>query len=104
MNFETSGTPSAKVRFENIRDLDVVEYNQVGKKIVGSLSNPNSETVTGPIGVSLTCFDKDGRPLSHHSDFAKPDSLNSGGRTSFQIELFNNPCPIFLFGGSGFTQ
>jgi len=104
VEFQTSGTPTAKTRFENIRDLDVVEYNQIGKKIVGSLSNPHSEPVTGPIGVNLTCFDKDGRPLSHHSDFAEPDTLAPGDKTSFQIELFNSPCPVFLFGGSSFTQ
>lgn len=104
VEFQTSGTPTEKVRFENIRDLDVVEYNQVGKKIVGTLSNPHSETIHGPIGVNLTCFDKEGRPLSHHSDFAEPDTLSQGGKASFQVELFSSPCPVFLFGGSGFSQ
>lgn len=102
--FQTSATPIDKSRFENIRDLEVVEFNRVDKRIIGSLVNPHPESVNGPIGVRLMCFDKTGTPTGVFTDFAEPDKLAQNAKTSFQIELYGDACTSFVFGGSGFAD
>lgn len=102
--FQTSATPINKSRFENIRDLEVVEFNRVDKRIIGSLVNLHPESVNGPIGVRLMCFDKSGTPTGVFNDFAEPDKLAQNAKTSFQIELYGDTCSSFIFGGSGFAE
>lgn len=104
IQFQSSATPLESVRFENIRDLDIAEFKQVGKKVVGALRNNSSETISGPVGVRMTCFDSTGIPFATHSDFAEPDTLPVSGQSSFQIEMFSKPCQSFLLGASGFAQ
>lgn len=104
IQFQASSTPLEDVRFENIRDADIAEFKQVGKKVVGTLTNTSTESIRGPIGVRMTCFDSDGVPFATHSDFAKPDTLPVNGQSSFQIEIFSKPCNSFLLGASGFMQ
>jgi len=104
VEFQTSATPIEKSRFENIRDLDVVEVNKVGKRIVGSLSNPYSEVVIGPIGVKAVCFDSSGSLLSSEMTFAEADVVEPNGKTSFQIDSISATCPSFLLAGSGYTR
>lgn len=102
-------TPLSEAQFENIRDIEITELNKVAQraygqdsfKIVGSVLNSQNETVTGPIGIDGMCFDNGGKPLSHVSAFAQPDTLQPSGISTFSIDLFKD-CPVYLVSGSGF--
>lgn len=55
---ETDVTAAPVDGRENIRDLEVVEANLVGNRITGFLHNFHEETVRGPVGIEIFCFDE----------------------------------------------
>jgi hypothetical protein len=89
-------------------DLEVVEASlsagRFGNRIVGIVSNPTDEAVSGPVSVDAICFRNDGVPIGTHRSFTDSDSIAANGTTSFTIDLFDSACPIFAIGSSGFSQ
>ena len=83
--------------------LQITEINQLEDRIVGMLTNPHSQEVSGPIGVDVICFDEAGQPISTPQTFAAQDSIPAGGTASFQVDLYGNPCPQFLLAASGYA-
>lgn len=85
------------------QDLKVDQANAVGGAITGKATSTSDNTVKGPFGVHLTCFDQKGALLSSQVGFASPDAdLSKGQSVTFQISLYNEPCPSFLVGVSGY--
>lgn len=85
------------------QDLTIDEANLVGKAITGQATNTSKNKLNGPYGVQVTCFDKTGKLLSSHGDFASPDAdLEPNQSVTFQVDLFDNSCPTFLVGASGY--
>jgi hypothetical protein len=100
--FEVTAQDPETTTFENIRDLDVIEQNQVENRIVGMLKNSYNIVVRGPVEVVVYCFDLEGALLGYHSDFTDKDTAEPGETIPFQVELLNGKCPIFLVAGYGF--
>ncbi|MGP9490666.1 FxLYD domain-containing protein, partial [Glutamicibacter sp. AOP5-A2-7] len=85
------------------QDLTIDEANLVGDVITGQATNNSSFTLNGPYGVEVTCFDKENKILSKTGDFATPDAdLAPGQSVTFQANLYDNSCPKFLVGASGY--
>jgi hypothetical protein len=104
LTFEFEGTaqPADEDRYENIRDLEVVEASLVAnKRVVGMLRNPYDKPVTGPIEAVVACFDSKGALLGYYSDFTDKETADSGATVPYQVDI-RGPCPVFLVAGSGF--
>lgn len=84
--------------------LKVVEANLVGKTIVGTATNSTGKPLDGPLGVNLSCFDRSGALIGTSISFARPDKVEANGTATFQIDLFNQPCPTFLVGVRGYYR
>jgi len=100
--FEVTADNPETASFENIRDLDVIEQNQVENRIVGMLKNSQNVVVNGPIEVAVYCFTEEGALLGYHSDFTSKDTAKPDETIPFQVELYNDGCPIFLVSAYGF--
>lgn len=100
--FEPAG--SSFEEFENTRDLEVTEVSLVENRIVGLMRNQYAEVVTGPIGVAAMCFDAAGQLLGHHNSYTDQDTVAAGATVAYQIDLYDDPCPVFLVMGSGFSE
>lgn len=85
------------------RDLKVNQANAVGAAITGKATNTSEDTLHGPFGVHITCFDQKGALLNSQGGFASPSAdLAEGQSVTFQVSLYGKPCPSFLLGVSGY--
>jgi hypothetical protein len=89
-------------------DLRVAEVNRVsgdhGDQLVGIVENPsNTDEVGGPIDVIVACFNGRGTITSTHSDFAEASSIPPGGTSSFSVDFFDDACPSWALGSSGYS-
>lgn len=85
------------------RDLKIEQANLAGQNIAGKAANSSQDTLNGPYGVHVTCFDESGNLLSTLIDFASPAAdIAAGQSVTFQVPLFDRPCPSFLLGVSGY--
>lgn len=89
--------------FENIRDLEVVDFSQVSDRVVGNLRNQYDEEVGGPISVVAYCFNDKNELLGQFSAFTDKDNAAPRDTVPYQIDL-RKECPIFLIAGSGFSS
>ena len=104
--FDFTATGNEPDEFLGSVDVEIVEVEltkgSYGDNLVGIVSNPTEEEVTGPIDVSVACFDKTGTLVSTHSGFADSDPLAAGGTSSFSIDLFDDTCENWAMGSSGY--
>ena len=99
------GTPAAKEEFENQRDLEVVEATFVEGRVVGTLRNGYDETLTGPFGVQVGCFDQTAGLLELDKVFTPEKDADPGEQVTFQAPGFGTlDCPLFLVAGGGFSN
>lgn len=103
IEFEVEATAPSDARFNQTRDLDVIEASLFEDRVVGEMENPHQGIVEGPIGVSVVCFDLGGNLLSHHQAFIDPNEVVPEEAVAFQTVLYTvSPgCPAFLVAGSG---
>ena len=85
------------------QDLKVDQANAVGTSVTGKATNTSKNTLNGPYGVHVTCFDAEGSLMGSQIGYASPDAdLASGQSVTFQVDFYNEPCPTFLVGASGY--
>lgn len=85
------------------QDLKVDQANAVGTSITGKATNTSKNNLKGPYGVHVTCFDAAGSLLSSQTGYASPDAdLAAGQSVTFQVDFYDDPCPTFLVGVSGY--
>jgi len=84
--------------------LPVTELNllkgQFGNTIVGTVTSPLDHAVDQKASALAMCFDEAGKPLSTHSGYTDGEQLPAKGTASFSIDLFDDPCPVYLVGSS----
>lgn len=79
------------------------EANAVGTSITGQATNTSKNNLKGPYGVHVTCIDAAGSLLSSQTGYASPDAdLAAGQSVIFQVDFYDEPCPTFLVGVSGY--
>lgn len=85
------------------QDLKIDQANPMGTSLTGKATNTSKNTLNGPYGVHVTCFDANGSLLGSQTGFASPDAdLAAGQSVTFQVDFYNEPCPTFLVGVSGY--
>lgn len=85
------------------QDLKVDQANAVGTSITGKATNTSKNNLKGPYAVHVTCFDPAGSLLSSQTGFASPDAdLATEQSVTFQVDFYDEPCPTFLVGVSGY--
>jgi hypothetical protein len=73
--------------------------------VVGTVTNPTSGTMTGPISVNVLCFSTQGAFVGDQTGFTSGDgNLPPGGTATFENSLYGESCPTYLVGSSGFGQ
>lgn len=78
--------------------------DEFGQHVVGIVTNDSDEEMGGPVSVSVACFDQTGtQVLDVHTGYAEGDAIPAGGTSSFTVDLFDAPCPVFAAGASGYT-
>lgn len=106
-SFDFTATGNEPDEFLSSIDVEIAEVEltegSYGDNLVGILSNPTDDEVTGPVDVSVSCFDKAGALIGTHSGFADADSLAPGGTSSFSVDLFEDTCENWAMGSSGYS-
>src|SRR5215213_6555312 len=99
---EVEGTPVDQEEFENQRDLEVVEATFVDGRVVGTLRNGYDETLNGPFGVKVGCFDQSGAIIDLEQVYTPEKGADPGEQVTFQAPGFGTlDCPLFLVAGGG---
>jgi hypothetical protein len=85
------------------RDLKMDQASASGDSVVGQATNTSKDTLKGPYGVNVVCFDEKGALSIVQGGYAEPsDDVAPGQGVTFQISLLGEPCPSFLVGVSGY--
>jgi hypothetical protein len=87
--------------FDNVRDLEVVEASFVENRIVGLLRNQYAASVSSSVSVDVMCFDESSQIIGHYDSYTDQDTAAAGATVPYQVELRNNPCPVFLVTANG---
>jgi hypothetical protein len=80
--------------------LTVAEANLSSDTVVGVLTNDRDAPVVESARVIVACFDADGSLLRVTEGSSDQDRLEAGGRGSFTVQLFGEPCGAFAVGAS----
>jgi hypothetical protein len=92
--------------FENIVTLEMIGLEATGSGFTGQVANPHQEEVTGPIEVTVACFDADAVLTGVFSTFADRDDLEAGDTSTFTVELYEDEadCTGLLAAASGYID
>jgi len=88
----------------NTAALQVTQANLSGSSIAGGVQNATGHAVQGPISVHAYCLNSSGDPTSVVTGFTSSSSGNLApdATDSFQLDLYDQSCPSFLVGASGY--
>lgn len=104
-DIQLNATPATNDRFENRRDLEVVEASAIEGRVVGTLQNTYGATLTGPFDARSVCLDESGSILSYQMGLMAPADLQPDETVTFQTDNFTGiPCPYFLVAASGWDN
>ncbi len=101
--FAVTADPVGANEFNATLDLIVDEVNGIEDGVVGILSNPHEETVSGIILIGTACFDESGQLLNYNQSSANAGELGPGQTQPVQVStsLQVDACPFFLLAGNG---
>lgn len=110
--FTTTSTPSRGAGRDYFAGLEITESNAVQQQrfgttnteVVGSIRNPLTVAVGGPISVLVLCLDDAGNPTVTIQDFAEGDGVAPGATTTFAASSYKQACGNYLVGASGFNR
>jgi hypothetical protein len=103
--FDLDARSATDDRYENRRDLEVVEASSLEGRVVGTLQNTYDTLLTGPISVVAVCFDESGTLLGHERGFSNKDQLAPDETLAVQVgRPGTGPCLLFLLAGSGWDN
>lgn len=106
--FDITATGETEAEFIGSVDVKPVETNLVpsefsGQAIVGIVENGTDQDLSGPVSVQVLCFDEAGTAVvGTHSGYTDADTVAANGTASFSVDLFEDPCPNYAVGASGY--
>lgn len=104
MTFSVKTSPADTSSY-NTAAMQVTQANLSATSIAGGVQNTTGHDVQGPISVNVFCFDASGNPTYTQGGFTSGSGdLAAGATDSFQIDLYNQPCPSYLVGASGYYK
>ncbi len=89
-------------KYENRRDLVLINAGGVADRIVGFARNLHKDRVT-LAEADAACFSSTGKLLGTVSDSLAQDTIRAGQRVPFQISLYDE-CPKFLVAVAGYED
>ena len=112
VNLSSSDTISFNVKTSpadtssyNTAAVQVTQANLSGSSITGGVQNTTGKVIVGPITVDAYCFDAAGHIVNEQGTFTSGSGdLAPNATDSFQINFYEQPCPSYLVGASGFYQ
>jgi len=104
LSFTVNTTPADTSPY-NTAAIQVTQANLSGSAITGGVQNTTGHEVTGPIAVDVYCFDGAGHPFDTQREFtAGSGDLAPNATDSFEITFYNQQCPSYLVGASGYYK
>lgn len=98
-------TSAADTSSYNTAAIQVTQANLSGTSIAGGVQNTTGHDVQGPISVNVFCFDASGNPTYTQGGFTSGSGdLAAGATDSFQVDFYNQHCPSYLVGASGYYK
>jgi len=103
LSFSFQTMPASTESF-NTAAVQVTQANLSGSSIAGGVQNMTGHPVQGPISVHAYCLNTAGDPTSVVTGFTSSSSGNLApdATDSFQLDLYDQSCPSFLVGASGY--
>ena len=103
LSFSFQTTPASTESF-NTAAIQVTQANLSGSSIAGGVQNRTGHPVEGPISVHAYCLNSAGDPTSVVTGFTSSSlgNLVPDATDSFQLDLYDQSCPSFLVGASGY--
>jgi hypothetical protein len=99
----TFDTSPADQSSYNTGDVRITEAAVSGRSIVGTARNDADATMAGPYSADVACFDRSGALLATVRSYANEDGdLAPGDRVSFTVDLYDQKCPKYVVGVTGF--
>jgi hypothetical protein len=84
-------------------ESNVTPSQYTGQQVVGIVANETGADVGGPVSVSVLCMDAAGTAVTaSHFSFTDADTIPADGTASYAVDLFDDPCPNYAVGASGF--
>lgn len=103
LSFSFQTMPASTDSF-NTAAIQITQVNPSGSSIAGGVQNTTGHPVQGPISVHAYCLNSAGDPMSVVTGFTSSSSGNLApdATDSFQLDLYDQSCPSFLVGASGY--
>jgi hypothetical protein len=105
LSFGFQSMPASTDSF-NTAAIQVTQANLSGSSIAGGVQDTTGHPVAGPISVNAYCLNAAGDPMSVVIGFSSssPGDLAPNATDSFQLDLYDQSCPSFLVGASGYYK
>ena len=103
LSFSFQTMPASTDSF-NTAAIKITQANPSGSSIAGGVQNTTGHSVQGPISIHAYCLNSAGDPTSVVTGFTSSSSgdLAPDATDSFQLDLYDQNCPSFLVGASGY--
>jgi hypothetical protein len=97
-------------------DVPIVEAELTASGVIGRISNPTDQDVSGPFTVVGVCFDAGGDIAGYFGTYAAKDELRPGDESPFDATFYypgagfttslnaNETCASFLIGARGYAE
>jgi hypothetical protein len=101
-------SPTSQGEFSNTLVAQVTQANEVAgsydNDVVGSITNPNKQPLSGPMSAYVYCFNAAGALATVETGYASGNGPWAPAATASYDTTLEDSCPTFLVGASGFTD
>lgn len=85
------------------KDLESVEHNLLGDRIVGFLRNSADESLQG-IRVAAICLDESLNPIGFTYDYTDQETVGVGEEMAYEVGLDTFNCPYYIVSSKGYGE
>lgn len=83
--------------------VELVEFNNFGDRVTGSIRNPTNQTTTDSAFIGLVCFDQSGTP-AYAAQGSVPKGIEPHGIGAFEFDNIPFSCDRYLFAGYSYAR
>ena len=82
------------------KELEIIDHNVLGRRLVGFLFNSTGLTI-GNSAVVVMCLDESLTPLSYEKSYIDQETISNGQQAAFDVEL-EGSCPLYMVSARGY--
>lgn len=82
------------------KDLEIIDHNVLGRRLVGFLFNSTGLTI-GNSAVVVMCLDESLTLLSYEISYIDQETISNGQQAAFDVEL-EGSCPLYMVSARGY--